>query len=244
MNVNPGSKPPPVSSLVIFLTGLALIATYYELRQGRISNNDLIYFALLIPSVILHEISHGFLAHIWGDETAKNAGRLTLNPLRHIDPLGTLIIPGALILLGQGLAFAYAKPVPVNVSGMSRNKAMMVGLIGPITNIAIAVLVALVFNIVDPRGMPEWLINALFQLGIVNVVLATFNLIPVPPLDGAAIIERFLPAQYMRAYYTFRQYAMFILLFLVLSSRSSLLQLFLPALRLWAHLLPSGFVLG
>ena len=230
--------PPPVSPFTICLTAAALFFAYYPWRKGNLGITDVYSFGALIPSVILHEISHGAIANFWGDPTAKRAGRLTLNPLRHIDPLGTILLPGVLILLNAPV-FGYAKPVPVNTTHMTKNKAMMVGLIGPITNIVIALLFALAINgLATDANINGTMISILFIAGAVNVILAVFNLIPIPPLDGSSIIERFLPEKYMRGYDTFRQYSMIVLIFLSLGSGGLLNRIFDPAIDLWIRLLP------
>jgi Zn-dependent protease len=225
--------------------GIAAILAVAAFNRGQLGRGDLIYFAVLIPSVILHEISHGALANLFGDDTAKRAGRLTLNPIKHVDLFGTIILP-ALLVLFVGTAFGYAKPVPVNTTRMSRNKAMFVGLIGPATNIVIAVIAGLVLrSIVDIHGPyydltgPDWFADVVFQLGIANVVLAVFNMIPIPPLDGASVIERFLPSRHLMTYYRFRQYAMLLLLVVVLMGGSFLGHVFQPFVDVWWKLVVS-----
>ncbi len=230
---------PPVDPLVLFLVAIGVVVGVAAWRKGTITEGDLYFFAVLIPSIILHEVSHGWVANMWGDPTAKNAGRLTLNPLRHVDPLGTFILPALLLLANTGVAFGYAKPVPVNTSRMSRNKAMFVGLAGPAINIVIALLVALALHIYVPgAALDGRLLVIVVLLGQANVILAAFNLIPIPPLDGSSIIERFLPARHWASYLTFRKYSMFVLLFLVLFFNGALSYVFDPALDLWWNLLP------
>jgi Zn-dependent protease len=225
----------------VLWVGIAVILAIAAIRRGQLNEWDLTFFAVLVPSVILHEISHGALAYLFGDDTAKRAGRLTLNPIPHIDLFGTIILP-ALLVLFQGPPFGYAKPVPVNTAHMSRNKAMMVGLIGPITNIVIAVAAALVLRVLIAShssiiyGGPEWIPRTIAQLGLANVVLAVFNLIPIPPLDGASVVERFLPARHLPSYYRFRQYAMLLLLFLFLTGGGILSEVFRPFQDLWWRL--------
>ncbi len=178
--------------------------------------------AVLVPSVILHEVSHGWAALAFGDDTAKRAGRLTLNPLRHIDPFGTLILPVLMSAVGFG-ALGYAKPVPVNPRRMRdpRNQAMWTALAGPAVNIVLAVAAALVLRRVRPDGIivindritPEPLyVQLVVWTGIVNVMLAVFNLIPLPPLDGSAVVERLLPARYWPRYLQLRRYSMVVLI--------------------------------
>src|SRR5439155_1342442 len=175
---------------------------------------------VLIPSVILHEISHGAVALAFGDDTAQRAGRLTLNPIPHIDPFGTVILPALLILSGVP-AFGYAKPVPVNLRNLRnpRQQGLLVSLAGPATNITLAVAGALALRIWFGRApyfgdsIP---LEALLGLGIYNVYLAVFNLLPIPPLDGSALVERLLPTRWWPQWLRFRQYSMGLLLLLFL----------------------------
>jgi Zn-dependent protease len=208
----------------------------------HLSRFDLIFFAVLIPSVILHEVSHGWVALIFGDDTAKRAGRLTLNPIAHIDPFGTIILP-ALLILTTHSAFGYAKPVPVNPRQLRnpRDQSLLVSLAGPAVNIVIAIAAALVISRV---GIPSdfdrgpLLKSVVFELGYANVILAAFNLIPIPPLDGSAVIERVLPRAWWPRYLQLRQYSMGVLILLVfLLPRLILVPVFDFALHQWAKLL-------
>jgi Zn-dependent protease len=238
---------PPIGGTIVLMAAVAGLVAFYAHRTGSLSTETFISLLVLIPSVILHEISHGWLANAFGDPTARRAGRLTLNPLRHVDPLGTFIVPGVLLLTGAGVAFGWAKPVPVNVSGMSRNKALFVALVGPFTNIVLCVIAAglvhIAYNsdhISFSRDAYYWTIFTLVAWGRVNVVLAVYNLLPIPPLDGSSIIERFLPQKYMYAYLQFRKYSILLLLVLMLAYSRVLAYVFDPAIRLWAHLLPGA----
>lgn len=241
----PGPQGPhkPIDTSVKVLVGLLVLGflIYYAVkgRSGQeAAISRLMFFGVLIPSVILHEVSHGAMALVFGDRTALNQGRLSLNPLRHVDPFGTIILP-AILIISTSLAFGYAKPVPVNTAHMSRNKAMLVGLIGPVTNIVLALIAAAAIHVVI--HLPWFrLYEFVLQLGLANVVLAAFNLIPVPPLDGSSVIERFLPNRYWPQYLKVRQYSMFALFILVFMTGNFLNGLvFEPAIRLWAHTLPS-----
>ena len=203
---------------------------------------DIIFFAVLIPSVILHEVSHGWVALAFGDDTAKRAGRLTLNPIAHVDPFGTIILP-ALLIATTHSAFGYAKPVPVNPRQLHnpRQQSVLVSLAGPAVNIVLALASALVIHRI---GLPQdinhgpLLKPVIFEIGYANVILAAFNLIPLPPLDGSAVIERFLPQSWWPRYLHLRQYSMGLLLILVLLlPRVILLPVFNFALTQWARLL-------
>ena len=228
--------------------GLILVALY-ALRHS-VSSTTLLVFAVIVPSIILHEVSHGVVALACGDDTAKQARRLTLNPWRHVDPVGTLVLPAVLALSGLG-AFGYAKPVPVNPGRMRnpRNGSLVTSLAGPATNAVLALGAALALRVVCPPdvlravatfgGVPADLRDRiLFLVGYLNVTLMVFNLIPLPPLDGSAVVERLLPARAWPAWLTVRRYAMPVLLVLVLVDGGRVLgHVFGPAERAWARLL-------
>jgi Zn-dependent protease len=171
-----------------------------------------------VPSVILHEVSHGWVANHFGDPTAKDNGRLTLNPFAHIDPFGTVLLPALMVLAGLP-AFGYAKPVPVNVSRLRnpRTQSLYVSLAGPLVNIILSTI-GLAFCYVayhDTNSVLMFDVGA--YLGIANLVLAAFNLIPIPPLDGSAIIERFVPRKHMPRYYQMRARALPVVMVLVVA---------------------------
>ena len=225
---------------------LGALGVWALLRNGTLSRDSVVLFAVLIPSVILHEVSHGAAALLFGDDTAQRAGRLTLNPVAHVDMFGTIILPAMLVLSGAG-AFGYAKPVPVNVGRLRnpRNHGLLVSLVGPTVNVALAVLSAFALRLLLPRdllllrfgGRPSLLGELVFDLGLVNVVLATFNLLPIPPLDGSALLERVLPSRYWPTYLSFRQYSMGLVLVVVLLLPGALSKVFDPAFDLWRRLL-------
>jgi Zn-dependent protease len=186
-----------------------------------------ILIAVVVPSVILHEVSHGAVANHFGDDTAKRAGRLTLNPIAHVDPFGTLLLPLLLSLSGVG-AFGYAKPVPVNVRRLRnpRQHSLYVSLAGPATNFLLALVAIVALRAWYPDearfaavfGAPDLLPvvpRALFWFGFVNVLLGVFNLLPIPPLDGSALIERVLPTSWWPNWLKFRQWGFGILLVLL-----------------------------
>jgi Zn-dependent protease len=194
---------------------VALVANH------NISSDELIFFCVVVPSIILHEVSHGWVARLFGDDTAARAGRLTLNPLKHIDPVGTLIVPALLALSSVGV-FGWAKPVPVNQARLRspRNQGVIVSLAGPAMNIVLAVIAALVFvaafrNSFNATFEPSVLSRVVLFFSVANVGLAAFNLIPVPPLDGSVVFERALPARYWPRYLKIRPYTMLIILGLV-----------------------------
>lgn len=205
-----------------------------------------IILAAIIPSIMLHEVAHGVVALWLGDDTAKRAGRLTLNPIKHVDPFGTVILPLLLSLSGAG-AFGYAKPVPVNVRRLRnpRQHSLYVSLAGPATNIILALAAVVLFRLTVP-DVSTWfgLVRLLplapqffFFLGMLNVLLAVFNLLPIPPLDGSAFIERVLPHTWWPTWLRLRQYGFGILLLIIFLIPGALDRVFDPALRLWRDLL-------
>ena len=185
-------------------------------------------------------MSHGVVALFFGDDTAKKAGRLTLNPIKHVDPFGTVILP-AMMLFATGAAFGYAKPVPVSPRQLRnpREHSLLVSLAGPATNIVLAVAAGLIMRSAfrDDLFSTAVVPTVVFGVGVINVVLAAFNLIPLPPLDGSAVIERFLPAAWWPRWARLRQYSMGLILIVVRVLPNALNRVFDAALRLWAHLL-------
>lgn len=219
---------------LLLLVG-ALFVGWLAFRNGSLTSQSLMFFAVLVPSVILHEVSHGAIALAFGDDTAKRAGRLTLNPVPHVDPVWTLLIPGLLVLANLPV-IGMARPVPVNPRRMRspRNQSMFTSLAGPATNIALAALAAVAFRVFEPTGLA---LQAVLAFGIVNVVLAVFNLIPIPPLDGSSVIERFVPNRHLVTYFKIRQYAPVIFLLVFFMGGSLLGRIMDPAVELWFKLL-------
>lgn len=177
--------------------------------------NLLISLIIFFSAVILHEYSHGWVAYKLGDPTAKYSGRLTLNPLEHIDPFGTLLLPLMLIVLKSPVIFGWAKPVPVNFWNLHnpRRDMIWVGLAGPFTNFLLAVGFSQLLKIPAPNMVREFLSSAV----IINLVLAVFNLMPIPPLDGSRVVSGLLPYRYATLYNEWERYgaiAIFLLLFL------------------------------
>ncbi len=151
----------------------------------------------LLVAITFHEAAHGFVAYRLGDNTAFELGRVSFNPLRHIDPFGTLILPSILLLSHSPFLFGYAKPVPVNFRALRNPRfgMVLVALAGPTTNIALALLAALAFHGLTfaPADAMEWLFDNLKNALVINVVLAVFNMLPIPPLDGGRVAVGLLP---------------------------------------------------
>lgn len=224
-------------------TALAVVAGI-ELARHHVFTHyrlDVLFFAALVPTVVLHEIAHGVVAYWCGDDTAKQAGRLSLNPLRHIDPFGTIILP-IILIATTGSSFGWARPVPVNVGRLRhpRNQALLVSLAGPALNIVLALLAGYAVRLLThndtllPSGAAMWGVDFLFELGFVNAIIAAFNLIPIPPLDGSAVVERLLPGAALPGYYRLRSAMMIVVLAIVLLAPGLLTGLFNGALRLWS----------
>lgn len=183
--------------------------------------NDIVtvvFFVLsLLPAIVLHEVSHGVVADHMGDHTARFAGRLTLNPVKHVDPFGTVVLPGLLLLpylfgRGSNPVFGYAKPMPVNPSNLRDpdRQTMWIALAGPGTNLALAVVGALAFRLLGGGG---GYVDRFFLIFVfVNVLLAVFNVMPIPPLDGSKVLARFLPPRARHVYQSMEPYgALFML---------------------------------
>jgi Zn-dependent protease len=157
----------------------------------------ILYFIILIISIIIHEVAHGYAANALGDPTAKLAGRLTLNPIPHIDLLGSIVVPFICVISPGGFLFGWAKPVPYNPYNL-RNKRWgeaIVGIAGVATNLLIAVIFALITRYAHSIGMTTFA-DAASAIALVNLFLGLFNLIPIPPLDGFTVLRGVLPYRY------------------------------------------------
>src|SRR3989344_4207130 len=159
------------------------------------------FFLVLIVSIILHEVSHGYMANWLGDPTARLAGRLTLNPLSHIDPVGSILLPAILVITHSPLLIGYAKPVPYNPYNLpGKYDEVLVAGAGPAVNIFLALLFSLLIRVVGESPMTELFVLIVY----INLLLALFNLIPLPPLDGSKVLSGILPGPLARAYGNFR----------------------------------------
>jgi len=169
-------------------------------------------------SVVIHEVSHGFMAEYFGDRTARDAGRLTLNPLRHLDFFGSIILPVFLILSHAGFLFGWAKPVPYNPNNLSDRKwgTIWVSAAGIIANLFIATLFGIIIRLTSGLVLSPNFYFIISAIVIVNLALGIFNLIPIPPLDGSKILFSFLPDSAFSLILTYEKYSLILLLVFII----------------------------
>lgn len=174
---------------------------------------------VLVLSVVVHEVAHGYTAYLFGDLTAKYQGRLTFNPIKHIDPIGSIILPAIMALLPGGIILGWAKPVPINPYNFKRRKLgeFATAFAGPLSNILIAAVFIVLIRFADTLGMSAGFVQLSFVIVLINSVLAFFNLIPIPPLDGYRIVSILLPVTVVEKFELFAQrFGIFLVLFFVL----------------------------
>ncbi|MDO8576763.1 MAG: site-2 protease family protein [Candidatus Daviesbacteria bacterium] len=175
---------------------------------------------ILLFSVIIHEVMHGVVALKFGDHTAERAGRLTLNPLPHIDLFGTILLPALLIFTGSPILFGWAKPVPVNPLNFSnlRKGELFVSMAGILSNFGLAILAALIYHLLNamPQTFPAIVGSLLRFTVLINLVLGIFNMFPIPPLDGSKILLSQLPYNLAKSYQRIEPYGFLILLVLLM----------------------------
>ncbi len=185
---------------------------------GRIA----VWLLPVVFAITVHEVAHGWVAKLRGDKTAWMLGRLTLNPIKHIDPVGTILIPGLLLISGTGFIFGWAKPVPVNMRNLKNPVSDMavVAAAGPISNILMAIAWALFGRLgvmLDVESVTQPMMYMSVAGITINLVLALINLLPIPPLDGSRIFSALLPGRWAWYYSRIEPYGFFVLLFLLMS---------------------------
>ena len=188
--------------------------------------DGIFYVIILIMSVVIHEFAHGYVAYRLGDNTARDSGRLTLNPLKHLDPFGSVILPLLLILMKAGFVIGWARPVPYNPNNLrnGRRGEMLVSVAGILANLAVAILFGLLMRYATLFGIPAFnhdplLMHPFYNITsiivLTNLVLALFNIIPIPPLDGSKILFSLLPPQLRHIQNFLERWGMFILLIFI-----------------------------
>ncbi len=178
------------------------------------ATNTVFYVVILVMSIVIHEISHGFMAEHFGDKTARFAGRLTLNPLKHLDLFGSLFLPIVLILSHSPFLFGWAKPVPYNPDNLSNKKwgAMWIALAGVLANFSVAILFGIIIRLTSSLDLPSNFYFITSIIVLINLALGIFNLVPIPPLDGSKILFSLLPESFSSSIFKYEQYSLILLL--------------------------------
>jgi Zn-dependent protease len=187
--------------------------------------DGIFYIVILIMSVVIHEVAHGYVAYRLGDETARLQGRLTLNPLKHLDIFGSVLLPLLLVLSHAGFVLGWAKPVPYNPNNLrgGRTSIVLVSIAGILANLGLAIVFGLLIRAVSLWGVsfgsPQVMLNfykIASSVVLVNIVLAFFNLVPIPPLDGSRVIFNLLPRTFAPLAAFLEKWGMFFLLFFII----------------------------
>ncbi len=195
--------------------------------SAALLENVLVWAVPVLVGVILHEVAHGWVAYRLGDPTAKQAGRLTLNPLPHVDPMGTVALPLFLLAVNSPFLFGYARPVPVNFARLRspRRDMVLVAAAGPATNLLLATAFAALLEAAAEPGVPmreQGLVAQIALRGVLmNVVLAVFNMLPVPPLDGGRVVAGLLPPSLATGYAQLERFGLLVVVVLLVSNVAS-----------------------
>ena len=217
---------------------LNLVIDVNLLNLLNFSMDILITFIILIFSAIVHEVAHGLMAEKLGDSTARDQGRITLNPIPHIDPFGSILLPFMLLAIGSPIVFGAAKPVPVDFNSLKPRKLGMalVALAGPLSNFLLAILcvIPIKLGVVNEISGP-----ILGQVILLNIVLGTFNLIPIPPLDGSKILASLAPDEFMAKILSWERYG-FVLVIIFLYA-GLLNKIFFPVIGLFGKIFGINF---
>ncbi|OHA81870.1 MAG: hypothetical protein A2675_01855 [Candidatus Yonathbacteria bacterium RIFCSPHIGHO2_01_FULL_51_10] len=192
--------------------------------------DTLFYVAVLVMSVVIHEVSHGYMADVLGDRTARLAGRLTLNPIPHIDPIGSILVPLVLSITHSGFLFGWAKPVPYNPRNLSNQRwgSALVGAAGALSNLLVAFVFGMVVRFGPMYGLPPEFFAISNMIVVVNLLLAVFNLLPFPPLDGAKVLFGVLPQRFQYIEAAMEQYWMVLIIVVIFAGW----QIILPVMSL------------
>ena len=185
------------------------------------ATNAIFYILILIMSIVIHEVAHGFMAEYFGDKTARFAGRLTLNPIKHLDLFGSILLPAILVLSYSPFLLGWAKPVPYNPDNLSNRRwgTLAVASAGVLANFSIAILFGIIIRLVSGMALPDGFYFITSVIVIVNLALGIFNLVPIPPLDGSKILFSFLPDSASSFIFNYEQYSLiFLLVFIVFFS--------------------------
>ena len=183
--------------------------------------DGIFYIIVLIMSVVVHEVAHGYTAYLLGDNTARQSGRLTLNPLKHLDPFGSVILPLLLVFMNAGFVIGWAKPVPYNPANLRNEKkgTFLVAIAGIIANLILVIFFGLLIRFA-PSLFGNTLDSSFYKITsiivVLNLVLVIFNLIPIPPLDGSKILFSFIPYKYRYIENFLEKWGMFLLLFFII----------------------------
>ena len=180
--------------------------------------DSIFYIAVLIMSIVIHEVSHGFAAEYFGDNTARNEGRLTLNPIKHLDLFGSILLPIILVVSHSPFLFGWAKPVPYNPDNLTNRKwgTLAVASAGVLSNFAIAIVFGIIIRVAANFETPLGFYSITSIIVIINLALAIFNLVPIPPLDGSKILFSFLPESAFSFIIKYERYSFVLLLLFII----------------------------
>lgn len=187
--------------------------------------DGIFYIVVLIMSIVIHEYAHGYVAYLYGDDTARYEGRLTLNPIKHLELFGSVILPLVLLFSNAGFILGWAKPVPYNPENLKggRKANALVAMAGILSNLGLAIIFGLILRFAPMFGIESLsgvVINSFYKIMtsivLLNIVLAFFNLIPIPPLDGSKVLFTYIPARFRHIQAFLEQYGMFLLLFFII----------------------------
>lgn len=193
----------------------------------------LISIIIFLFAVVVHEVAHGWVANKLGDPTAKLEGRLTLNPIKHLDPIGSVLVPGLLIISGASILFGWAKPVPFNPYNLRnpRRDEALIAVAGPTSNIILAIIGGIILRLTVIVGIAGATPQILLLFVMINIILAIFNLIPIPPLDGSKILFSILPPSFDSVRRTLESFGFMILLLFLFAFRGSFWAVITPIIN-------------